>query len=105
MSLPLSEQKRHEWRERIRMQKESGQSILYWCREQQLNYQSFLYWKKRFNSDYAPLNRNSFQKLIDPPTTDAGICIECRGGRITLTNHFHSGVFAQCIQVLKGLTC
>ena len=105
MAGPLSEQKRHEWRERIRIQKESGQSISNWCHEQQIKYESFLYWKKRLSTDDLPLNRNSFQELTDPPTTDAGICIECRGVRITLTKHFDSGIFAQCIQVLKGLTC
>ena len=37
MAQAFTEEKRREWQERMRLQQESGKSMLRWCREQQVS--------------------------------------------------------------------
>ncbi len=99
MPRPLSEEKRQEWKERIRLQQESGQSMLKWCQENQVNYDSFLYWKKHFNP--SPFNRAAFFELIDP-CKEAGLSIEYKGVKIALAKHFDPTALTQCLKTLKS---
>ncbi len=47
MPTPASFQKREEWEEKIRQQKESGQSIMKWCEENNISYHTLNYWRER----------------------------------------------------------
>ena len=70
MPRPISPEQKCEWEERVRLQKESGQSMLRWCREHQVNYDSMLYWRKQFGQ--APtraIERSSFKEL--PPAEES----------------------------------
>ena len=101
MSQRFSEKKRCEWFEKIRLQQESGQNQSQWCREQQINYDAFLYWKKRFNP--APLNRSAFQELTSGPET--GVSIEYRGVRIHIDKCFDPTTLKSCLSALRGIEC
>jgi hypothetical protein len=68
-------EQKHQWEERIRLQSESGQSLSKWCRENQINYDSMLYWRKKLGVvQQSPLHRSSFKEL--PSMEDAGVSIE-----------------------------
>jgi len=100
MPRPTSEEKRCEWQEKVRLQQESGQNIAHWCRVNQVHYDSFLYWRKRFSAPPAQIDRSSFKELSDPSAI-AGITIEYKEAKITLTKQFDSSTLTQCLQVLK----
>ena len=56
-------QKREEWGNRIKEQKESGKSILQWCKEKGINPSRFHHWKKYLNMT-APKNPSSFSRVM-----------------------------------------
>jgi hypothetical protein len=103
MFQPLSLEKRQEWEERIRIQKESGQTIARWCREQNVTYSSFMYWKERFNLSPV-LSRSSFREVSDC-SEKTGISIEYRGVHIALSKNFDSATLIQCLRVCRESLC
>jgi len=103
MPRPFPEEKRRMWQEKVQTQRTSGLSMARWCREQQVNYNSLIYWNKRF-SEKSQITRDSFQELHETKT-DPGVAIECQGMKIVLLKSFDSAVLAQCLQVLKALSC
>jgi hypothetical protein len=105
MPQPLSVEKKQEWEERIRLQKESGQSMLRWCREQQINYDSMTYWRKRLGLAPAKIiERSSFKELPDS-LDKTGITIEYQQIRIHLAKNFDPSVLMKCLRMLKAEKC
>jgi hypothetical protein len=104
MERSFRQETRLEWQEKIRKQKDSGQTMALWCREQQVNYQSFLYWKKRFNSAQNTLVRSSFLELLDA-SEGPGVHIEYKAFRIVLEKNFNETVLIQCLQILGRVPC
>ena len=106
MPKPYPEEKKREWAEKVRLQQESDQrvSIANWCRQQQINYDTFIYWKKRFKPTAATsINRSSFTEL--PKAKETGITIEYRNLRIRFDKHFDPFVLKQCLSILVELKC
>ena len=97
-----SQEKRLEWEERIRQQRESGLSIGKWCQQNQIVPRHFYYWRDRL-SPKPELNRSSFIELSQ--TKRPGICIEYHGLRIHLDKHFDPLMLKRCLAVLKELKC
>jgi hypothetical protein len=105
MPLPLSPEKKLEWKERIRLQNESGQSLSKWCREQQINYDSMLYWRRQFGLVPAKIiERSSFKELPDS-LDKTGITIEYQQIRIHLTKNFDPSILIKCLRMLKAEKC
>ena len=105
MTRSLSPEQKREWEERVRQQKESGQSMLKWCSEQQINYESMLYWRKRFGwNPTKTLERSSFKELSDS-SDNTGVTVEYRQVRIHLAKNFDSTVLMQCLRMLKAEKC
>ena len=101
----FSEQKRLEWREQLRLQQESGLSVSRWCKEQQVNYNSFLYWKKQLRSVSAgSIERSSFKELPDL-SSSPGVTIECQTLQIHLGQNCDPAILMKCLRELKGGTC
>lgn len=99
------EEQRLHWKQHVLQQQESGQSIHQWCREHNLNYDSFLYWKKQFSpTKTVPLDRSSFRELKDPPPA-AGITLEYHTVKIHLPKNFDPTTLKECLHVLKGALC
>ena len=70
MSKPFPEEKRQEWKRCIEQWEATDQkiSVARWCREQNINYNTFLYWKERFGSGAVrKVDRSSFQELPHLP--------------------------------------
>ena len=103
MFKPLSEEKHREWEEKIRQQRESGLNVARWCRENQINYNGFIYWTRRYNPSPI-LNRSSFKELSEH-SKKTGVSIEYRGACIRLDKQFDSSVLKQCLSILMGISC
>lgn len=100
MSKPISLEKRTEWEEKFRQQRESGFSIDRWCRENRIPPHTFYYWKERLFPK-SLTGHLSFTELCNAKTT--GITIEYRNLRICLDKQFDLIVLKQCLSVLMGI--
>lgn len=98
----LSPEKKLEWEERIRNQRESGLSIEKWCQQNQILPHRFYYWRDRLLPKLG-LDRSSFTELVQ--TKGSGICIEYHGIRIHLERNFDPSILKECLSVLKELKC
>ena len=101
MPTPASPQKRQEWEEKIHQQKESGQSIVRWCEQNNISYHTFNYWRERLGY-MQPLKATSFKELTDT-SSDSGICIEKKGLRIHVSKNFDLSTLSQCLKALDKL--
>jgi len=100
MSKPISLEKRTEWEEKFRQQRESGLSIDRWCRDKQIPPHAFYYWKERLFPK-SLITHLSFTELANAKTT--GITIEYRNLRICLDKRFDLIVLKQCLSVLMEM--
>ena len=105
MAQPLSSEKIREWEEKIRLQKESGQSVLRWCREQKISYDSMKYWGRKLGLAPAKIiERSSFKEL--PNSSDkTGITIEYQQIRIHLAKNSDPSILMKYLQTLKAEKC
>lgn len=90
------EETRSIWKKRIEEWQSSGQNIASWCREHQLDYKAFLYWKKRFSTSCS---HASFTELVD--AKGCIVKIEYKGVRLCL----ESPTLKDCLAVLIDLRC
>lgn len=97
MTLPISQEKQEEWKNKIQQQKTSGKSVSDWCRENQIKPKVFYYWRSKFFP--AILQRSSFTELTSSRNT--GIVIECGGVRICLEKHFDLTTLKHCLTALR----
>ena len=102
MPKPSSPEKKLEWEEKIRQQRESGLSIERWCRQNQILPHTFHYWKDRLFPK-PPLTRSCFTELS--PKQGTGICIEYHGIRIHIDKSFDPATLKSCMSALKGISC
>ena len=105
MPRPISPEQKREWEERVHLQKESGQTALRWCRELQVNYNLFLYWRRRFGlAPTRTITRSSFKEL--PNSSDnTGITIAYQQIQIHLAKDFDPVVLMRCLRALKAERC
>lgn len=97
MPKPTSPEKKLEWHENIRKQRESGLSIQKWCDENRIPVHIFHYWKKRLSPVH--IDRNAFTELVDQQ--GCSIDIQYQGAQLRLT----ASTLKQCLCVLRELKC
>lgn len=102
MPKPISPERKFEWEEKIRQQRESGLSIEPWCRQNQITPHTFYYWKNRLFPK-TPLTRDCFAEL--PAAQGTGITLEYRGVRIHVDRCFDPAALKSCLSALKGIVC
>ncbi len=101
-----SEEKRRHWAENILQQQKSGQNIHRWCRENNISYTAFFYWKERLgNSSHKPISRSDFTELSSASSNDPGLTLEYQGIRIVLSKDFDVAVLGKCLRVLRSISC
>ena len=103
MPKPFPEEKRQEWKRLVEQWEKNDRniSIIRWCSEQNINYNTFLYWRERFGSKSAkPIDRSAFQELSTPINT-TGITLEYNHIRIQLRENFDATTLTKCLRVLK----
>ncbi len=107
MPRPFPEEKRQEWKQLVEQWEATDRkiSMARWCNEQNINYNTFLYWKERFYSgDIRKIGRSSFQEVTHSSTT-TGIVLECNQIRIHLAENFDAATLRKCLLVLKEGVC
>lgn len=97
MFKPLSSEKRSNWAENIRQQKNSGLNATSWCRKHQIDHSMFVYWKDCLSK--APMCRSPRMK---PPAT-VGVSIEYQGARIHLDKSFDLATLKNCLSALREI--
>lgn len=93
---------RAEWTKRIENWRISGLSIAAWCRQHEVTYFSFLYWKKRLDPSVKHEQAATFVQLTDE-STDTGVTVSMGSCSIRLSQEFDSATLARCVDVLRGL--
>ncbi len=103
MPKPYPEEKRQEWKRLVEQWEKNDRniSIACWCNEQNVNYNTFLYWRERFGSKPAEqIDRSAFKEL-PLPTNTTGITLEYNRIRIQLAENFDTTTLTKCLRVLK----
>jgi hypothetical protein len=90
-----------DWKFKLEQWKNSGLSGFLWCREQNIKYCVFLYWKKKLKTLEA--KSDHFLELVEPSSTITEIKIEFQGFVVRLTKDFDETTFQRCVQLLRGL--
>ena len=90
-----------QWQERFNNWKKSGLSGKAWCKEHQVNYAQFCYWKRRLLQDHRLL-QDTFIEVKDS-SVKAGIEIICDKVSIRLSKDFDSATLRDCLRVLRNL--
>lgn len=109
MSRVLNSQ-RSEWANKIEQWKLSGKSAKAWCRENQVVYNTFLGWHKRFTQHsataaHSPSVKTQFIELKDPKKISSGISLEYGGVTIHLEPEFDAATLEKCLTVVRGSPC
>jgi transposase-like protein len=101
MPRPLSEKEKQEWKERVRLHSDSGQSLQQWCREHQVNYDSMIYWRRKMGASAAKaIERSSFRELPSP-LADQRITIEYQKVQIHLPPNLDPVILTKYLRGLK----
>ena len=103
MPKPFPEEKRQEWKRLVEQWEKNDRnvSITRWCSEQNINYNTFLYWRERFGSKSAKqIDRSAFKELSTPANI-TGITLEYNHIRIQLAENFDAITLTKCLRVLK----
>lgn len=90
-----------DWATLIKQQEISGQSALKWCREHQVNYDTFLYHRRRLTP--MQINNKDFIELHDDTSDPTWIEISIRGAKLSLAKRFNKAVLIRLLEVLRKL--
>ena len=110
MSRTFSKEKRQQWKDHILKQRESGLSIVCWCRQNNILSQAFYYWQRKLFPKPI-LDRSDFTEVEDGKSSEAfdlkgtGITIEYHGIIIHLEKQFDHLTLKQCLTALKEAAC
>ena len=99
------EAKRGHWEWIIKEQEESGRSGAAFCRERQISYQTFAYWKKRLSKDRpAARSKASFQELVVSPDAlqPDGFELILGSVRIRVPARFDESALRRLLSVVSG---
>lgn len=106
MPEPFSNKKKQQWKEHILKQRESGLSIVHWCRQNHFIVRAFYYWQQKLFPKI--LDRSAFTEISDENNASsdkrAGVVIEYQGIFIHLDS-FDPSTLKQCLEVLKERKC
>ena len=109
MAKPFSEEKKQLWKKNILKQRESGLSVVAWCRENNFNAHTFGYWQGKLFP--KKLESSNFTEIKDKTSSEdsnlkrAGIMLEYQRIHIHLDKDFDSSVLRQCLEVVRGAAC
>jgi len=105
MPKPYPEEKRQEWKRLVEQWEKNDRniSITCWCSEQNINYNTFLYWRERFGSKFAKQIDRSVFKELSTVTKTPGITLEYNHIRIQLAENFDTASLTKCLRVLKEI--
>lgn len=96
---------RKKWIARMQDWHNSGLSGAAWCKEKEIAYHQFTYWKSRIDqSADQKLGPHSFVEIDDHPES-SGIEVILANASIHLSKDFDSLTFLRCLQALRESKC
>jgi len=95
MKKPVSSEKRLQWQENFRKQRESFLPIDRWCRENHITVSQYYDWHSRLKPPLLPLTVESFDELKEE--ANQSLTLECLRVLIHLKHDFDAGIFKRCI--------
>lgn len=105
MPQPVSESVKQQWKENIAKQLESGFSIAYWCRQNNIADHVFYYWKRKLFSENIS-KRSAYTELtVEKESRKAGVTIEFKGVLIHLDREFDNSTLIQSLEIIGKTTC
>jgi len=96
------------WKQNLENWHASGLSGAAWCRQEEIAYCVFLYWRKKLERDSDSSTAQSSEQFIeipDNPAAESGLTLECQGVTIHLAKGFDVEILKNCLQVLRRLGC
>ena len=95
------EEKYNLWEQRLQEWQRSAQSAMKWCKEQDIPYPTFCYWKSKLRSPAQ--EEVIFEELEEPSST----AIELRWGetRLYLSEDFDIATLEKCLVALRRTQC
>lgn len=98
------EARKIKWQENLAQWQASGKSAAMWCKEQEISFNNFCYWKNKLkkSSNNSEFNKNDFVEISDKPQDSSGIIIECQGVNIHLSKNFDPKTLMSCLYTLRG---
>lgn len=106
LSNRLTHEQRQQWADRVESWRTSGKSVAEWCREHEVVYHKFLYWKDRFSQKKEKRSNSittAFVEIPEDKTDRAGISLEYQGLRIRLSKRFDHSTLQSLIILLRSL--
>lgn len=93
-----------EWSQRVALWQESGKSARKWCLENDVNYVSFLTWRRLLleNGSQHSVKKSSFSELSDSSLSSCWIEISFPGARLQLSRGCDKEALNQCLKMLEG---
>lgn len=94
-----------QWSETIKKQMLSDKPAATWCRENNISYQTFLYWRKRLCPPSKPkqqISRTQFTELSQS-NWDSWFRISCRGVRLVISKNFDREALQCCLKLFGGI--
>ena len=98
MGVPLTEEQRQCWKEKIQAQKSSGLSVDKWCQENNVVACRFHYWKKKLFSKLQPVPLG-FVELKDPSQCKLSLHYQGVSLQLESTN------LKEALRILEKLAC
>ena len=97
-------EQRQEWIDKVENWRSSNKSAAAWCRENDVDYDKFIYWKCRFFPKNAVKSIGSkFLEFTEEKTNSTGITIEYQGFRIQLSKQLDLSALQSLLAVMRRL--
>lgn len=95
-----------QWSEKIKSQMLSGKNAVQWCREQDIPYSTFAYWRKRLQKNNPSQNSKSSQFIELPQeSSTAWVEITLPGAKIIISKEVNLDALLFCLQLLGRPSC
>lgn len=93
------------WKAKIEQWQVSGQTIKTWCKEHNISYNIFQYWRARLGrvKPRDTSNNPPFVELPDGHSPCSGIELRIKEVSLHLSPTFDAVALAGCLRVLRGL--
>ena len=86
-----------KWTKAIASWNSSGLSIAAWCRHNGLNYNQFLYWRKRLGTQRL----DSAGRFVELKVKPSSLCLECNGMTIHIEHGFDPALLSDVLTIMK----
>lgn len=105
MPQPVSEKVKQQWKENIAKQRESGFSIAFWCRQNNIADHAFYYWRRKLSSECIPTHSAFTELTVENENSKSGITIEFKGLLIHLDRKFDNSTLKQSLETIGKIAC